>query len=186
MVDRKIRLLWNNGGGSATKIVTHNVTIESATIRGNLLTNEHMWYKITAERTGNIGRLNVRKVRPVSICPKSFNSNFTWRYKREYRPPVRCSQKASVLSVLSSDLWRPWLSQVGCWWVYAYFVCPGCSALRRCLCGRSHSSTLLPSGMSHSNFETQSVYDIIWPFYCKTYWRGWFLQAAKRHGHAEL
>ena len=87
MVDRKIRLLWNNGGGSATKIVTHNVTIESATSRGNLLTNEHMWYKITAERTGNIGRLNVRKVRPVSICPKSLNFNFTLRYKREYRPP---------------------------------------------------------------------------------------------------
>ena len=70
MVDRKIRLLWNNGGGSATKIVTHNVTIESATSRDNLLTNEHMWYKITAERTGNIGRLNVRKVRPVSIRQK--------------------------------------------------------------------------------------------------------------------
>ena len=87
MVDRKIRLLWNNGGGSATKIVTHNVTIESATSRGNLLTNEHMWYKITAERTGNIGRLNVRKVRPVSICPKSLNFNFILRYKREYRPP---------------------------------------------------------------------------------------------------
>ena len=66
MVDRKIRLLWNNGGGASTKVITHNVTIEAATSRGNLLTDDHMWYKITAERVGNIGRLNVRKVKPVN------------------------------------------------------------------------------------------------------------------------
>ena len=31
---------------------------------------EHMWYKITAERIGNIGRLNVRRVRPVYDRPE--------------------------------------------------------------------------------------------------------------------
>ena len=74
MVDRKIRLLWNNGGGASTKVITHNVTIDAATSRGNLLTDDHMWYKITAERTGNIGRLNVRKVKPVKKTFMSFIS----------------------------------------------------------------------------------------------------------------
>ena len=67
MVDRKIRFLWNNGAN--TQIITHNVTIESAMTPSNLLTDQHMWYKITAERIGNIGRLNVRKVRPIYDHP---------------------------------------------------------------------------------------------------------------------
>lgn len=31
---------------------------------------EHMWYKITAERIANIGRLNVRKVKPIYDRPE--------------------------------------------------------------------------------------------------------------------
>ena len=45
MVDRKIRFLWNNG--AETMAITHNVTIDTA---NNLATEDHMWYKITAER----------------------------------------------------------------------------------------------------------------------------------------
>ena len=65
MVDRKIKFLWNNGGG--TKEITHNVEIESAY---NLARQDTMWYKITAERIGHIGRLNVRKVRPKYDLPE--------------------------------------------------------------------------------------------------------------------
>ena len=32
------------------------------------------WYKITAERVGNIGRLNVRLVKPVYVGKTAFNS----------------------------------------------------------------------------------------------------------------
>jgi laminin alpha 1/2 len=45
MVDRKIRFLWNNGAG--TRSIIHNVTIETA---NNLRTEDHVWYRITAER----------------------------------------------------------------------------------------------------------------------------------------
>ena len=65
MIDRKIRFLWNNGAG--TKAITHNVEIETAY---NLARQDSMWYKITAERIGNIGRLNVRKVRPKYDLPE--------------------------------------------------------------------------------------------------------------------
>ena len=60
MVDRRIHFLWNVGGG-VTHVVKNNVTLDTAR---NLKTDDHMWYKITAERIGNIGRLNVRKVKP--------------------------------------------------------------------------------------------------------------------------
>jgi len=59
MVDRRIRFVWNTGTG--TRAISHNVMIETAY---NLARQDDMWYKITAERVGNIGRLNVRKVRP--------------------------------------------------------------------------------------------------------------------------
>jgi laminin alpha 1/2 len=64
MVDRKIRFVWNLGSG--TQAITHNVEIETAY---RLDRQDTMWYKITAERIGNIGRLNVRKVRPKYDLP---------------------------------------------------------------------------------------------------------------------
>ena len=65
MVDRKIRFLWNTGAG--TRAITHNLNIDTAF---NLARQDDMWYKITAERVGNIGRLNVRKVRPKYERPE--------------------------------------------------------------------------------------------------------------------
>jgi laminin alpha 1/2 len=65
MVDRQIRFVWNNGAG--TRAIVHNATIEPA-LGGSL--KDNMWYKITAERIGNIGRLNVRKVKPVYVRPE--------------------------------------------------------------------------------------------------------------------
>ena len=53
MVDRRIRFLWNNGAG--TMAISHNTTIVPSTETHRDL----KWYKITAERVGNIGRLNV-------------------------------------------------------------------------------------------------------------------------------
>jgi hypothetical protein len=64
MVDRKIRFVWNLGSG--TTAITHNVELETAY---RLDRQDTMWYKITAERIGNIGRLNVRKVRPKYDLP---------------------------------------------------------------------------------------------------------------------
>ena len=65
MVDRKIRFLWNNGAGTSS--ITHNATIDPV-LGGGF--HDHMWYKITAERIGNIGRLNVRKIRPEYARPE--------------------------------------------------------------------------------------------------------------------
>ena len=65
MVDRKIRFMWNTG--ASTKSITHNVNIDTAF---NLARQDDMWYKVTAERVGNIGRLNVRKVRPKYERPE--------------------------------------------------------------------------------------------------------------------
>ena len=45
MVDRKVRFAWNCGAGSRS--ILNNVTIETA---NNLKSDDHMWYKITAER----------------------------------------------------------------------------------------------------------------------------------------
>eukprot|EP00094_Tigriopus_californicus_P001836 TCALIF_01772-PA protein Name:"Similar to Lama1 Laminin subunit alpha-1 (Mus musculus)" AED:0.11 eAED:0.12 QI:0/0.86/0.58/1/0.95/0.95/24/1780/2877 len=64
MVDRRIRFLWNNGAG--TQVISHNVTIETS---NDLVRDEHAWYKITAQRVGNIGRLNVKKVTPIFDVP---------------------------------------------------------------------------------------------------------------------
>ena len=46
MMDRKVRFAWNCGAGSAA--ILNNVTIETA---NNLKSDDHMWYKITAERS---------------------------------------------------------------------------------------------------------------------------------------
>ena len=65
MIDRRIRFVWNLGSG--TQSITHNVVIESAV---RLDRQDTLWYKITAERIGNIGRLNVRKIRPKYDLPE--------------------------------------------------------------------------------------------------------------------
>ena len=68
MIDRKIRFSWNVGGG--TQHITHNVTLETSFGTGlGIASQDHMWYRITAERIGNSGRLNVRKVRPIYDDP---------------------------------------------------------------------------------------------------------------------
>ncbi|XP_035204465.1 laminin subunit alpha-1-like [Stegodyphus dumicola] len=55
MVDRKIRFLWNVGGG--TQVITHEQKIET---NDQLLKNER-WFKIEANRIGNIGTLSVKR-----------------------------------------------------------------------------------------------------------------------------
>ena len=45
MVERRVRFVWNCGAGSGA--IVSNVTIETA---NNLKSDDHMWYKITAER----------------------------------------------------------------------------------------------------------------------------------------
>ncbi|XP_023215489.1 laminin subunit alpha-1-like [Centruroides sculpturatus] len=54
MINRKIRFLWNAGGG--TKVISHNLTIKT---NEYLLKNEY-WYKIEVIRVGNIAKLRVQ------------------------------------------------------------------------------------------------------------------------------
>lgn len=61
MIDRRIRFLWNNGAG--TMDVWHNTTILASSDSHE----DIKWYKITAERIGNIGRLNVRRIHPLYV-----------------------------------------------------------------------------------------------------------------------
>ena len=60
LVNRQVRFSWNNGAG--TTFITHNTTIGN----GNN-GREPVWYRITAERVGHIGRLNVRTVKALYV-----------------------------------------------------------------------------------------------------------------------
>lgn len=59
IVDKKVRFLWNVGGG--TGILTHPEVLES----GNLQ-NDRFWYRIEAKRMRHTGELNVLKQSPTS------------------------------------------------------------------------------------------------------------------------
>lgn len=54
MANRKIRFLWNVGGG--TGVVTHPQIIE-----GGNFDEDDKWYRIEAQRIRHLGRLSVRK-----------------------------------------------------------------------------------------------------------------------------
>ncbi|XP_014221917.2 laminin subunit alpha-1 [Trichogramma pretiosum] len=54
MYDRKIRFVWNVGGG--TGVVTHPQILNAGS-----LTDETMWYRIEAERIRHLGKLSVSK-----------------------------------------------------------------------------------------------------------------------------
>ena len=59
MVDRQIRFLWNAGGG--TTVLSHPLKLQPSP---DDLSDDSRWYKIEAERTGNVGSLRVRTVKP--------------------------------------------------------------------------------------------------------------------------
>ncbi|XP_072763928.1 laminin subunit alpha-1 isoform X2 [Anoplolepis gracilipes] len=54
IVDRKVRFLWNVGGG--TGILTHPEILESGDLQ-----NDRFWYRIEAERTRHTGKLSVHR-----------------------------------------------------------------------------------------------------------------------------
>ncbi|XP_014473559.1 PREDICTED: laminin subunit alpha-1 isoform X3 [Dinoponera quadriceps] len=54
IVDRRVRFLWNVGGG--TGLLTHPEVLESGDPQ-----NDTFWYRIEAERTRHVGKLSVRK-----------------------------------------------------------------------------------------------------------------------------
>lgn len=56
MIKRKIRFLWNAGGG--TQIIEHNLTIDT---NDEQLSKNDQWYKIEVQRFGNIARLSVKR-----------------------------------------------------------------------------------------------------------------------------
>ena len=58
MVGRQVRFLWNVGGG--TTVLTHPLKLLPSP---DDLTDDSRWYKIEAERTGNVGSLRVRPVK---------------------------------------------------------------------------------------------------------------------------
>jgi laminin alpha 1/2 len=59
MLDRQIRFLWNAGGG--TTVLSHPLKLQPSP---DDLSDDSRWYKIEAERTGNVGSLRVRPVKP--------------------------------------------------------------------------------------------------------------------------
>ncbi|GFV46525.1 laminin subunit alpha-1 [Trichonephila clavipes] len=63
MVDRKIRFLWNAGGGS--QVIQHNLTIET---NDEQLLKDDKWYKIEVNRFGNVATLSVK---PTPLGKKS-------------------------------------------------------------------------------------------------------------------
>ncbi|XP_066906769.1 laminin subunit alpha-1 [Halyomorpha halys] len=69
MVNRKIRFVWNVGGGMGE--VTHPHHIQTA---GDLSKDQH-WYKVEAERVSNIGHL---RVRPVVVPEGSVLANMSF------------------------------------------------------------------------------------------------------------
>ncbi|RLU21684.1 hypothetical protein DMN91_006060 [Ooceraea biroi] len=54
IVDRKVRFLWNVGGG--TSVLTHPEVLESGDLQ-----NDKFWYRVEAERIRHTGKLSVRK-----------------------------------------------------------------------------------------------------------------------------
>ncbi|XP_067203705.1 laminin subunit alpha-1 isoform X2 [Linepithema humile] len=54
IIDRKVRFLWNVGGG--TGVLTHPEILESGDLQ-----NDKFWYRVEAERTRHTGKLSVRK-----------------------------------------------------------------------------------------------------------------------------
>ncbi|XP_029679159.1 laminin subunit alpha-1-like [Formica exsecta] len=54
IVDRRVRFLWNVGGG--TGILTHPEILESGDLQ-----NDRFWYRIEAERTRHTGKLSVHR-----------------------------------------------------------------------------------------------------------------------------
>lgn len=61
MKDRKIRFLWNTGGGES--MVEHQLPIETADPSFNI---DEQWYKIVVDRMGKSATLSVQKVTDVS------------------------------------------------------------------------------------------------------------------------
>lgn len=62
VVSRQVRFLWNVGGG--TTVLTHPLKLLSSP---DDLSDDARWYKIEAERTGNVGSLRVRPVKPEDV-----------------------------------------------------------------------------------------------------------------------
>ena len=58
MVGRQVRFLWNVGGG--TTVLTHPLKLLPSP---DDLSDDSRWYKIEAERTGNVGSLRIRPVK---------------------------------------------------------------------------------------------------------------------------
>ncbi|XP_043794597.1 laminin subunit alpha-2 isoform X1 [Apis laboriosa] len=73
LVDRKVRFVWNVGGG--TGILTHPETIHSSDIQ-----DDKFWYRIEAERVRHVGKLYVRKQASTSrgypVVKNSTNSEY--------------------------------------------------------------------------------------------------------------
>lgn len=58
MVNRQIRFLWNAGGG--TTVLTHPLKLQAS---HDDLSDDSRWYRIEADRSGNVGHLKVRPMK---------------------------------------------------------------------------------------------------------------------------
>lgn len=66
MVERKIRFLWNAGGG--TQVIINNTPIET---NDPSMNKDNQWYKIIVTRIGNIATLEVKRITEVDSVDKN-------------------------------------------------------------------------------------------------------------------
>jgi laminin alpha 1/2 len=135
MVDRKIRFLWNAGGG--TKMLAHSLNIET---NDQQLLKDGQWYKIEVNRIGNVATLTVKrtpdgnKPDPFEISdssPQGFNRMdlnqdsyfFIGELPPDFRAPreLRSRSFAGCLYELTLDG-----KQVGLWNFTTNKGCEGC------------------------------------------------------------
>ena len=135
MVDRKIRFLWNAGGG--TKMLAHTLNIET---NDQQLLKDSQWYKIEVNRIGNVASLTVKrtpdgtKADPFEISdssPQGFSRMdlnqdsyfFIGEFPPDFRAPreIRSRSFAGCLYELNLD-GKP----IGLWNFTSNKGCEGC------------------------------------------------------------
>lgn len=135
MVERKIRFLWNAGGG--TQVITHNLVIETNDPQMN---KDNQWYKIMVTRVGNVATLKVKRTpesdepdenevtgsSPPNFNRMDFDSNsflFVSGLPAEFRAPreLRSRKFAGCMYEVLLDG-----KKIGLWNFKSNYGCRGC------------------------------------------------------------
>lgn len=159
MVDRKIRFLWNAGGG--TQVLTHNMVIET---NDPSMNKDNQWYKIMVLRVGNVATLRVKRTpeseepdenevtgsSPPNFNRMDFDSNsylFISGLPAEFRAPreLRSRKFAGCMYEVFLDG-----KKIGLWNFKTNYGCRGCK-----------EGATEPRNPSIFNFRGDSSYAIL-------------------------